>query len=667
MKREILVTSALPYANGPIHLGHLLEYIQTDIWVRFQRLLGHTCYYVCADDAHGTPIMLKARELNITAEQLIEKVKRSHTKDFSDFLISFDNYHSTHSEENYAFAKEIYEKLKAADLIFTRNITQAYDNKAEMFLPDRFIKGDCPRCHAPDQYGDCCECCGATYTPTELNNAVSVLSGEPPSTRESEHYFFSLSKFESALKQWLANEQVQPEIRNKLNEWFENKLLDWDISRDAPYFGFKIPDHPKKYFYVWLDAPIGYMASFKQLCKRIGLNFDSYWKKDSATELYHFIGKDIAYFHMLFWPAILEGAGFRKPTGVYCHGFVTINKEKMSKSRGTFITARNYLENLNAEYLRYYFAAKLTDGIEDIDLNLHDFILRINSNLVGKVINIAGRCAGFIDKYFGGEMRCDEAVTKHPAVQAVIDITPSIADAYETRRYACAMRKIMQIADMANQYIDQEKPWRIAKEETQHNHLNEVCSVGLVLFAYIIRLLAPVLPRTSEKVEQFLNLKLNRWDAPLFRPQTTRHRIKPFMPLMQRIEETVVRKLTTVPKSESDALKIAQEKKPMIDYADFAKLDLRVATILTAEPVDGADKLLRLKLNDGDTTRSVLAGIKSSYTPEQLTGRQVVLVANLKPKKMRFGISEGMILAAGKDKIFLLKPDAGAVAGMTIK
>ena len=663
-RREILVTSALPYANGPVHLGHLLEYIQTDIWARFQRLRGHDCHYICADDAHGTPIMLKAREENIAPEALIARVIEEHRRDFADFMISFDNYHSTHSEENRTFSNLIYQRLKDKGLISSRNIVQAYDEQAKMFLPDRFIRGDCPRCGAGDQYGDCCEACGATYTPTELKNARSVLSGTPPKKRESEHYFFELGQFEARLKSWLEGGKTQPAIRNKLDEWFKVGLRDWDISRDSPYFGFEIPDHPGKYFYVWLDAPIGYMASFKQYCEREGLDFDHYWEEQSPVELHHFIGKDIAYFHILFWPAMLEGANFRKPTAVHCHGFVTINKEKMSKSRGTFITARTYLNHLAPEYLRYYFAAKLSSGTEDINLNLDDFIQRVNSDLVGKIINIASRCSGFIHQYFNGEMLCSSPVSDHELNRKFAAASQSIASAYETLEYSTAMREISTLADRANQYIDLHKPWEIAKRDGASVELHEVSSLGLLLFARLVLYLKPVLPELSAKAESFLGVKITHWDDFPFTEE--RHRINRFKPLMTRIEKDAIEKMVEETKNKTQDKPEANTVK-QITIEDFQKLDLRVARIIKAEDVEGADKLLRLEIDLGGETRSVLAGIKSSYNADALVGQLVVVVANLKPRKMRFGVSQGMVLAAGEDEIFLLSPDDGAAPGMKVK
>ncbi len=667
-RREILVTSALPYANGPIHLGHLLEYIQTDVWARFQRLRGHECHYVCADDAHGTPIMLKAREENVTPETLISRVTTEHLQDFDDFLIHFDNYYTTHSEENREFSNLIYRRLKDKGLISSRNVVQAYDEQAEMFLPDRFIRGDCPRCGAGDQYGDCCEACGATYTPGELKNARSVLSGAKPVERESEHYFFELARFSNSLGEWLESAGIQPAIRNKLGEWFDAGLRDWDISRDAPYFGFEIPDHPGKYFYVWLDAPIGYMASFKQYCEREALDFDRYWQVQSPTELHHFIGKDIAYFHALFWPAMLEGADFRKPTALHCHGFLTVDKKKMSKSRGTFITARTYLRHLDPEYLRYYFAAKLGGGVEDLNLNLDDFVQRVNSDLIGKIVNIASRCAGFIHRHFESELLCSDEVNKHPLNLEAAAAGERIAEFYETLEYAFAVREISALADRANQYIDRHKPWETVKQDGASRALHEVCSLGLLLFARIMLYLKPVLPVTSAKAEDFLGVKITRWNELPF--TQGRHRINRFKPLMTRIEKNAVNKVIADTAQDARAATAAGETAgggKEVTIEEFQKLDLRVARVVKAENVEEADKLLRLEVDLGDETRTVLAGIKSSYEAADLVGRLVVIVANLKPRKMRFGISQGMVLAAGEDQIFLLSPDEGAEAGMKVK
>jgi methionyl-tRNA synthetase len=680
--RKILVTSALPYANGPIHLGHLVEYIQTDIWVRFQRLRGHDCIYVCADDAHGTPIMLRAQGEGISPDDLIARIGAEHQADFKGFNIGFDNYYSTHSAENQQFASLIYTRLRDAGHIARRTITQAYDPEKEMFLPDRFIKGCCPKCGAEDQYGDSCEMCGATYSPTDLINPVSAISGATPVEKDSEHYFFKLGDFEQMLKGWISESRVQSGIASKLNEWFESGLNDWDISRDAPYFGFEIPDAPGKYFYVWLDAPIGYMASFKNLCDRTdGLEFDDYWNADSSAEIYHFIGKDIAYFHTLFWPAMLEGSGFRKPNGVYCHGFLTVNGQKMSKSRGTFIMASTYLKHLNPEYLRYYFAAKLGSGIDDLDLNLDDFMQRVNSDLVGKVVNIASRCAGFISKRFANQLA--PALAEPELYVEFVKAGEMIANHYEQREFGHAMRAIMALADRANQYIDEQKPWVVAKEEGKEQQLHAICSMGINLFRLLISYLTPVLPAMAAEVERFLNIDTLKWQgdiAPLLD-----HMLNDFKPLMQRVEKSSLDLVTadsaqtmvaaSVPKANKEKKVVkndsgqSNEIAATIEFDDFAKIDLRVVKIIKAESVEGAEKLLRLELDLGGEQRQVFAGIKSAYRPEDLVGRLTVMVANLAPRKMRFGLSEGMVLAAGPggEELFILSPDSGAQPGMRVK
>lgn len=675
--RNILVTSALPYANGSIHLGHLVEYIQTDIWVRFQKLRGNTCYYVCADDAHGTPIMLRAQSEDITPEQLIAQIDVEHRADFAEFMIGFDNYHSTHSDENRELASLIYTRLRDAGHISTRTITQAYDPVKEMFLPDRFIKGECPRCGTADQYGDSCESCGATYSPTDLKNAVSAISGAKPIEKESVHYFFKLADFEPMLRKWTGAGHLQAEVANKLGEWFTDGLREWDISRDAPYFGFEIPDAPGKYFYVWLDAPIGYMASFKNLCDRTGLNFDDYWGKDSKAELYHFIGKDIIYFHALFWPAMLAGAKFRTPTAINAHGFLTVNGQKMSKSRGTFIKARTYLDNLNPEYLRYYFAAKLSAGIDDLDLNLDDFQLRVNADLVGKVVNIASRCAGFISKRFKGKLSI--TCTEPALYDTFVRSGEEIAGLYEKREFGQAMREIMALADKANQYIDEKKPWALAKQEGQEQAVQDSCSVGLNLFRVLMTYLKPVLPRMAEQTERFLGIDNMTWDN-LTTPLCG-HTINPYEPLMMRIDPKAIAAVQDASKENltPNSTPAAPAATPgvlstnpiaaEISIDDFAKIDLRIARIVKAEHVEGADKLLHLTLDIGGETRSVFAGIKSAYKPEDLQGRMTVMVANLAPRKMKFGMSEGMVLAAGpggKD-LFILNPDDGAQPGMRVK
>ncbi len=678
-RRKILVTSALPYANGPIHLGHLVEYIQTDVWVRFMKMRGHECIYVCADDAHGTPIMLRAQSEHISPEQLVERIGREHRADFAEFRIGFDNYHTTHSPENRELAQAIYTRLKDAGHIATRTITQAYDPVKEMFLPDRFIKGECPRCGAQDQYGDSCEVCGATYSPTDLKNPVSALSGATPVERESEHHFFKLGDFEGMLRYWIGMGHLQPEIAHKLNEWFEAGLQDWDISRDAPYFGFEIPGAKGKYFYVWLDAPIGYMASFKSLCaRREDLDFDDFWGKNSSHEVYHFIGKDIAYFHTLFWPAMLTGAGFRTPNAVWCHGFLTVNGQKMSKSRGTFIMARTYLDHLNPEYLRYYFAAKLGSGIDDIDLNLEDFTARVNSDLVGKVVNIASRCAGFIAKRFGGRL---SAQLSEPGLHAeFVRAGEEIARLYEAREFGHAMRAIMALADRANQYIDERKPWVVAKEEGREQELQDICTMGINLFRVLMAYLKPVLPVTTELAEAFLKCTPLTWHNYL--SPLTGHTIGTFTPIMTRVDPEKVNAMVedsrptlaaaTPPEAVSAKAQGPLASDPIaesINYDDFAKVDLRVARIVKADHVEGADKLLQLTLDLGGETRNVFAGIKSAYQPEQLEGKLTVMVANLAPRKMRFGVSEGMVLAAGPggNDLFILEPHEGAQPGMKVK
>lgn len=666
--RTILVTSALPYANGPIHIGHLVEYVQTDIWVRFQKLRGHRCIYVCADDAHGTPIMLRAQKEGISPEELIGRYYREHQADFKAFHIEFDNYHSTHSDENRELSAYIYTQLRDKGHIVRRTIEQAYDPKAEMFLPDRFIKGTCPRCGAPDQYGDSCEVCGATYSPTDLKNPVSVISGATPVTRESEHFFFKLGDFEPMLREW-TGKHVQAEIANKLNDWFRDGLKDWDISRDAPYFGFEIPDQPGKYFYVWLDAPVGYMASFKQYCQRTGVDFNEFWGPASTTELHHFIGKDIAYFHTLFWPAMLEGAGFRKPTGVYCHGFLTVDGQKMSKSRGTFITAATYLKHLDPEYFRYYIAAKLGPGVEDIDLNPADFLARVNSDLVGKVVNIASRCAGFINKLSAGKLASSLA---EPGLYGEFAaMSETIAGYYESRQYGRAIREIMTLADRANQYINDQEPWVLAKQPGREREVQAVCTQGINLFRVLIGYLKPVLPKLAKDSEAFLNTAPLQWDD--IRQPLLDHTVNAFKPLITRVEQEKIDMMIEDSKDNAAATespaKTIDPPAPIITIDDFAKVDLRVARIINAAHVEGADKLLQLTLDiGGGETRNVFAGIKSAYSPEGLTGRLTVMVANLAPRKMKFGTSEGMVLAAGGDGgLFILSPDEGAQPGMRIK
>lgn len=698
--RKILVTSALPYANGSIHLGHLLEYIQTDIWVRFQKARGHECYYVCADDAHGTAIMLRAQQEGITPEELIARVKQEHETDFADFHIAFDNYHSTHSEENRMFSEKIYKACRDNGHIAVRNIKQLFDPVKEIFLADRYIKGECPKCNAADQYGDNCEACGATYTPAELKNPFSTISGATPIEKESEHYFFKLPDFEEFLKGWTRSGTLQNEVANKLAEWLDSGLQEWDISRDAPYFGFEIPDAPGKYFYVWLDAPIGYMASFKNLCdRRDDLNFDEFWNKDSTAELYHFIGKDIINFHALFWPAMLTTAGYRTPTAINAHGFVTVNGSKMSKSRGTFIKARTFLNHLNPTYLRYYFAAKLNSGVDDFDLNLEDFVQRVNSDLVNKLVNIASRTASFVAKA-GGKLSTECA---EPAMlQDFVDAGEQIANLYEKREFSRAMKEIMGLADRANEYIQQKAPWAMSKEEGREQEVLDVCSVALNLFHQLATYLAPVLPEIADKTCEFLNIADLNWESR--KQHLLGHEINKFKPMLARAEMDKVTAIleetkeelakesgistkkdgaakTVAAKDATNQQKKADKKGPAlrddgseviadtIDFTDFAKVDLRVAKIINAQHVEGADKLLQLTLDIGNgETRNVFSGIKAAYAPEDLIGKLTIMVANLAARKMKFGMSEGMVLAAGPgDKdIFLLEPHAGAEPGMRV-
>ncbi|WNC74089.1 methionine--tRNA ligase [Thalassotalea psychrophila] len=671
-KRKILVTSALPYANGPIHLGHLLEYIQTDIWVRFQKMRGHETYYVCADDAHGTPIMLKAQQLGISPEEMINQVREEHMADFADFNIEFDNYHSTHSDENRVFAEEIYNRLNAKGHIKTRVISQLFDPEKQMFLPDRFVKGTCPKCKSEDQNGDNCDNCGETYSPTDLINPISVVSGATPILKDSEHYFFDLPAFETMLKEWTRSGSLQEEMANKLAEWFDSGLQQWDISRDAPYFGFEIPNAPGKFFYVWLDAPIGYMGSFKNLCDKRGINFDEFWEKDSTAELYHFIGKDIIYFHSLFWPAMLKGADYRQPTSVYAHGFVTVNGRKMSKSKGTFIKGRTYLEHLNPEFLRYYYAAKLTSRIDDLDLNLEDFAQRVNSDLVGKVVNIASRCASFISKKFDGMLSTN--IDNQELADEVMAAGDSIAELYEKREFGRAMREIMALADKVNEYIAVKEPWQLIKEDGKQQEVQDICSLGINLFRILMIYLKPVLPELAAKTAGFLNDELI-WDG--HKALLVDHKVNKFKALLQRVE---MDKVNAMVEDSKENLVATQEAAPItgpladdpiadeIGFEDFAKVDLRVAKIVVAEHVEKADKLLRIEVDLGGETRQIFAGIKSAYQPEDLVGKLTVVVANLAPRKMRFGMSEGMIIAAGpggKD-IFILNPDDGAQPGQRV-
>ena len=681
MTRKILVTSALPYANGSIHLGHMVEHIQTDVWVRFQKLRGHECHYCCADDTHGTPVMLAAQKQGIAPEDMIAKVREEHLADFTGFNIGYDNYYSTHSPENKQFSQDIYRALKANGKIESRVIEQLFDPEKQMFLPDRFVKGECPKCHAQDQYGDNCEVCGTTYSPTELINPYSAVSGAKPELRESEHFFFKLGECADFLKAWTSGNNphdgkphLQPEALNKMKEWLgegeETTLSDWDISRDAPYFGFEIPDAPGKYFYVWLDAPVGYMASFKNLCDRIGIDFDEYFKADSQTEMYHFIGKDILYFHALFWPAMLHFSGHRAPTGVYAHGFLTVDGQKMSKSRGTFITAKSYLEQgLNPEWMRYYIAAKLNSKIEDIDLNLQDFISRVNSDLVGKYVNIAARASGFIAKRFEGRLK---DVSGSALLAKLAAESDTIAEQYENREYARALRDIMALADAVNEYVDANKPWELAKQEGQDERLHEVCSELINAFTMLTAYLAPVLPKVAENAAKFLNLEAITWANT--RETLGEHAINKYEHLMQRVEQKQVDDLIEANKQsiQTTPAPAAEESKyekvaEQASFDDFMKIDMRVAKVLNCEAVEGSTKLLKFDLDFGFEKRIIFSGIAASYpNPAELNGRMVIAIANFAPRKMaKFGVSEGMILSAAtaEGKLKLLDVDAGAQPG----
>jgi methionyl-tRNA synthetase len=696
MQRKILVTSALPYANGSIHLGHLVEYIQTDIWVRFHKMRGRECHYVCADDTHGTPIMLRAEKEGITPKALIERVWQEHKADFDAFHVEFDNYGSTNSEETREFAEAIYRKLQAAGLIEVRSIEQYYDPIKQMFLPDRFIKGECPKCGAKDQYGDNCEVCGAAYTPAEVKNPYSAVSGAKPELRHSDHYFFRLSdpRCQAFLRTWTRSDTLQAEASNKMQEWLgaegENKLTDWDISRDAPYFGFEIPGAPGKYFYVWLDAPVGYMGSFKQLCKEDGVDFGEYWNKDSRTELYHFIGKDILYFHALFWPAMLEHADFRTPTKLFAHGFLTVNGEKMSKSRGTFITARSYTEHVkNTEYLRYYYAAKLNGTMEDLDLNLDDFVAKVNSDLIGKYVNIASRCAGFISKRFSGKLAHHRDFEDFTIFNSLRNAAVSISAAYEQRDYGKAIREIMNLTDQVNIVVDNYKPWEIARDPAKDHELHSLCSAFINMFRLLTVYLKPVLPKLALEVESFLNIPPLNWnDAQTLLPDG--HVIREYKHLMTRLDPKNIEAMVNAnkenlqPQVQSEQRHAAHQQhtaaketaqgvkadEAFITIDDFTKVDLRIAKIVNAEHVEGAEKLLRLTLDIGEEKpRNVFAGIKSAYAPEELIGRLTVMVANLAPRKMKFGLSEGMVLAGSDERggPFILAPDEGALPGMRVK
>lgn len=679
MKKKILVTSALPYANGPLHLGHLVGYIQADTWVRYQKMRGVDCIYICGSDSHGTPIMIQAEKLGMTPEQLVEKMFNAHQKDFHDFLVEFDNYYTTHSSENRHLVEFIYQRHCKQGNISKHTIKQLFDPVKNMFLPDRFIKGECPRCGAKDQYGDSCEACGATYLPTELKNPYSVVSGVKPIEKESEHYFFKLQNYETFLHEWTRAGHLPEQVTNKLDEWFKEGLKEWDISRDAPYFGFKIPGEENKYFYCWLDAPIGYMASFKNLCeKQPRLHFDEYWGEDSKVDLYHFIGKDIMYFHTLFWPAILKGANYRTPTAVFVNGFLTIEGQKMSKSRGTYIKARTYLNYLNPEYLRYYYAAKLSDRIEDLDIQFDDFAQRVNADLVGKFVNIASRCASFLQKNFHGKL--SESIVEKKLFNEFVCAGDSIAEKWETLQFSQAIREIMALADRANQYIDEKKPWSAIKDLTRFQEVQDVCTMGINLFRLLALYLKPILPETAKKVESLLNIPNLSWDD--HKKPLLNHVINPFEPLLTRLEKKQIEEMkmaaqsdieqstgTTHPTTTETPCASVEPIKEVITIDDFSKIDLRIAKIIHAEHVEGADKLLRLELDLGGEKRQVFAGIKSAYSPEKLIGRLTVVVANLAPRQMRFGESQGMVLAAGPGgkEIWLLSPDSGAQPGMRVK
>ena len=657
--RRIVVTSALPYANGSIHLGHLVEYIQTDIWVRSQKMAENECVYICADDSHGTPIMLKAKELGITPEELIKKTYDEHVKDFKDFQIEFDNFYTTHSDENKEISQNIYQSLKEKGDIVSKEIEQFYDNEAKMFLPDRFIKGECPKCGAKEQYGDSCEECGATYSPTDVKNPISTVSNTTPVTKKTEHVFFQLSSYESFLKDWMENNDIQKEIKNKLSEWLEGGLVDWDITRDKPYFGFEIPNLKDKYFYVWLDAPIGYIASHKNYCDKNKKNYIDDWKEDSRTELYHFIGKDIAYFHGLFWPAMLEGAGLKKPNGVFCHGFLTIDGEKMSKSRGTFFNARTYLNHLLPDYLRYYFSSRLTNKIEDIDLNFDDFMTRVNSDLVGKIINIGSRCAKFINKDFDNQLSSE--VGNKELIKSILSRKEDIIQNYEARNYAANMRIISSLSDEVNKYLDDEKPWIKIKDDSTKSHVQTICSDGINGFKSILGYLKPVLPEIATKVENLLNCDSITWSN--IDNQLKNHKINAFEPLITRINKESIEKM----KEENNKETVLAEDTDKITIDDFIKVDLRVAKVINAKELADSRKLLELEVDLGDETRIIFAGIKKSYSPDELIGKLVVVIANLKPRKMKFGTSNGMVLATQNDgDIIIIQPEKDVAPGSKI-
>ena len=662
--RRILVTSALPNANGSIHLGHLMEHIQTDIWVRFQKLKMNQCIYVCADDAHGTATMLRAEELGTSPEKLIKKIRNEHSSDFSAFHINHDNYYSTHSDENRELVSLFYKRLSEKGLIGSKTVEQFYDPRAEMFLADRYVIGTCPKCGTKDQYGDNCEACGATYDATELIAPRSKISGETPTLKSSEHLFFKLSNFTDFLRDWTASGTLNKAVSNKLNEWLEQGLKDWDISRDGPYFGFEIPGHPGKFFYVWLDAPIGYIASFQNHCFGSDVDYTDFWRLDSDSEVHHFIGKDIINFHALFWPAILKCAEFRTPSKIHVHGFLTVNGEKMSKSRGTYITAKEYLDLLDPDLLRYYFASKLSESVEDIDINLDDFVSKINADLVGKLVNIASRCSKFIEKEFDSRL---SVIPENELHDSISQVAEKIGALYESTNYASAIREIMMLADKTNRFLDENKPWILIKDAKKRSEVHEVCSIGLDMFKTMVIFLKPVIPGLADKAEQFLGTGTLSWQD-IFQP-IHKKELRAFEPLLTRVDSKTVKKLVKTSSTPKKEPVLGNKDSQVITIDHFQKVDLRVAQILSAEIVSGADKLLKLNLSLGhQDTRTVFSGIRSAYKPDELKGKLVVLVANLASRKMKFGVSEGMILAASNenDEIYLLEPSEFSKPGMKI-
>lgn len=673
-QRKLFITSALPYANGALHLGHMLEHTQSDIWARINRAMGRKVRYLCAEDSHGAPIMLRAEKEGVTPEEFVAGTRKEHWHLLQDFNISYDHYHTTHSPENQAMVNRIYSKLKENGHIDTKVVEQLFDPEKKMFLADRFIKGECPNCGAKDQYGDNCEVCAATYNATEVINPRSVISGATPVIKESLHYFVNLKNFEDMLKDWMNQGALQDQVINKLKEWFEMGLQSWDISRDAPYFGFKIPDTKDKYFYVWLDAPVGYLGCLKYVCEQNDEDLEDWIAADANTQMVHFVGKDILYFHSLFWPAMLHGSGIKVPDSVYVHGFVTVNGAKMSKSRGTFINASTYLKHFKPDYLRYYYASKLSDKIVDLDLNLEDFVSKVNSDLVGKIVNIASRCAGFIKKKFDGQL---SAELHNPELyQSFTERSQEIADLFLDRKYSKAIKIIMTLADNANQYISDMEPWQAIKDENKQDEVHQVCSTGINLFRVLITWLSPVVTETAAKASDFLNTDVNDWNA--IESPLTNHTINKFKPLITRIETASVEAMIEDSKEDLQAIEdTPQITGPLADdpisdeisFDDFAKIDLRIAKIIDAQHVKGADKLLQLTLDLGGLQKNVFAGIKSAYQPEDLIGKNTVMVANLAPRKMRFGLSEGMVLAAGpggKD-LYILEPNDGALPGMRVK